>query len=180
MAFKKPFEYELSPREIDPGTRWITLRLKNVGDQPIKSLDLRLNSLDTYSISVQGLGRFWGLLAPGEEMEFPFQVIADSHGRLYGSVDGWQDGERFHWESPGMPVSVGGAAAELISVSATARAGATANNCAPANDSGLAMCSVHAESPFVRSSAYRMVGKSCCHPHHRCGATRTRNTAMAR
>ncbi|KPL21836.1 MAG: hypothetical protein AMJ93_08695 [Anaerolineae bacterium SM23_84] len=120
MAVKHPIMYELSPQKIDPGTRWLTLRLKNVGEEALRSLDVRLNSLDTYSISVQGLGRFWGLLAGGDEMEFPFQVLADSSGRLYASIDGWKVDERFHWESPGVLISVGEPMAELVSLYAVA------------------------------------------------------------
>jgi hypothetical protein len=120
MALKHPIEYELRPRQIEPGTRWLTLRLKNVGGEPLRSLDVRLNSLDTYSVSVQGLGRFWGLMPAGEEMEFPFQVLADSSGRLYASIDAWKDREQFHWESPGVLIAVGEPMAELVTLSAVA------------------------------------------------------------
>jgi hypothetical protein len=120
MALKHPIEYELRPRRIEPGTRWLTLRLKNIGEEALRSLDVRLNSLDTYSVSVQGMGRFWGLLSPSDEMEFPFQVLADSSGRLYASIDAWRDKEQFHWESPGVLISVGEPIAELVTLSAVA------------------------------------------------------------
>jgi len=120
MALKYPIQYELNPRKVEPGMRWLTLRLTNAGDSELKSLDVRLNSLDTYSINVQGLSKFWGLLPPDEETEFPFQVQATQSGRLYASIDAWKDGERFHWESPGVLISVGEARAELVSMYAVA------------------------------------------------------------
>lgn len=117
MAVRYPLEYELEPRQIEPGTRWLTLTLKNVGDRDLTSLDVRLNSLDDYSISVLKRGLFISALQPGEEKTRAFQVTADLTGRLYATVDGYKGGTlEFHWESPGILVTVGQEVAELVSL----------------------------------------------------------------
>jgi hypothetical protein len=116
MALRYPLEYDLTPTHVEPGMRWLKLRLRNVGDRDLTSLDVRLNSLDTYSIAVQGMGLFVTALRPQEEHVRAFQVSADMTGRVYVSVDGWQEGEQFHWESPGILVTVGEEVAELVSL----------------------------------------------------------------
>jgi len=116
MAIKYPIEYDMMPKSIDPGRHWVTLTLKNIGTQDLTGLDINLNSLDAYSISVLGTGSYVSILKPDESRELPFQVSANRTGSLYLTVDGWKDGERFHWESPGMPVTVGAEVAELVSL----------------------------------------------------------------
>ena len=116
MAIKYPLEYELTPTSIDTGRHWVTLRLKNIGTQDLTGLDINMNSLDAYSISVLGTGSYVSILKPDESRELPFQVSANRTGSLYVTLDGWKDGERFHWESPGMPVTVGAEVAELVSL----------------------------------------------------------------
>ena len=116
MTTKHPLEYELTPKEIDTGRHWMTLSLRNIGAQELTGLDVNLNSLDAYSISVLGTGSYVAMLGPDESLELPFQVSADRTGRVYVTLDGWQDGERFHWESPEIPVTVGAEAAELVSL----------------------------------------------------------------
>lgn len=116
MAIKYPLEYELTPKSIATGRHWVTLSLQNIGAQDLTGLDASLNSLDAYSISVLGTGSYISILSPNERRELPFQVSANRTGSLYVTVDGWQDGERFHWESPGIPVTVGAEVAELVSL----------------------------------------------------------------
>jgi hypothetical protein len=116
MAIKYPLEFELNPDSMDAGRHWVTLRLRNIGAQDLTGLDITLNSLDAYSISVLGTGSYIAVLKPNEEREIPFQVSANRTGSLYVAIDGWKDGGRFHWESPGMPVTVGAEAAELVSL----------------------------------------------------------------
>ena len=48
MRLKYPIEYELNPTEIDKGTQWLTLKLKNTGSKTLKRLDVELHSLDTF------------------------------------------------------------------------------------------------------------------------------------
>jgi hypothetical protein len=109
-------EYEVTPTSIEPGMRWLTLRVKNVGSETLTGLDARLNSLDAYSISVYGTGSYISVLSPGEEHIIPFQVSANTTTSLYATLDGWQKGELFHWESPATIVNVGQEVAELVSL----------------------------------------------------------------
>jgi hypothetical protein len=118
MAAKFPIEYDLRPTGLDEGQRRMTLALQNVGDDRLEELEAKLNSLDTYSISVSSPAEYVGSLEPGEEIQVPFQVLANATGRLYVSLDGQRDGEPFHWESPNIRVAVGLGSAELVSFSA--------------------------------------------------------------
>ncbi len=116
MATRFPLEYEIKPKSVPAGMRWLTLRLKNIGTEPLTGLDVRLNSLDAYSISVYGTSSYIAVLSLGEEQLIPFQVAANGTTSVYATVDGWQDGDTFHWETPGMLVIVGEEAAELVSL----------------------------------------------------------------
>lgn len=116
MPTRHPLEYELSPDKIDRGLHWLTLRLKNVGDEPLLGLGVRLDSMDDYSIAVIGEGEYVGSLELGADVEIPYRVSADLTGRVYVSVEGWLDDERFEWESPGLKITVGQPVAELVSV----------------------------------------------------------------
>lgn len=116
MGTRHPIDYQVSPREIDRGMHWISLRLKNIGDDPLTALGVRLHSMDDYSIAVAGTGNYIESLAPGEAQEIPYRVSADLTGRVYASVEGWKGEDRFEWESPGILIKVGEAPAELVSV----------------------------------------------------------------
>ena len=121
MLTRYPMQYELEPRGVAVGLRWLALRLKNVGDEPLLGLDVRLNSLDTGSIYVYGTGTFLTALGPDEEVELHFQVSANSTGSLYVALDGMKDGEPFLWESLPIVVKVGLQVAELVSLFAMTR-----------------------------------------------------------
>jgi hypothetical protein len=116
MAVKHPIEYELVPKNLSAGMRWLTLHLKNVGESNLIGLDARLNSLDAYDIYVYGTGSYLAVLKPGDQEIVPFQTLATATGRVYASLDGWQGATLFHWESPRIPVSVGEDVAELMSL----------------------------------------------------------------
>ena len=45
MRTKYPIEYELNPTKVDRGTHWLTLKLKNIGSETLKELDVQLHSL---------------------------------------------------------------------------------------------------------------------------------------
>jgi hypothetical protein len=113
MAIRQPIQYDINPKNIDVGTRWLGLTLRNIGTEKLARLDVRLNSLDAYSISVYGTGNSISALAPNEEQMISFQVLANSTGSLYITLDGWREEQPFHWESPGVLVRVGKAKAEL-------------------------------------------------------------------
>lgn len=116
MALKYPIEYELNPKNVNAGMRWLTLRLKNVGAENLIGLDVKLNSLDAYDIYVYGTGSYLAVLKPGEEEIVPFQTLATATGSVYASLDGWEGAALFHWESPRIVVNVGEDVAKLMSL----------------------------------------------------------------
>ncbi len=116
MPKKPPLEYSLSPREIEAGVRWITLSLRNTGDEDLEQISVQLNSTDTYKLDVHGTGSFVSVLRPNETQNLPFQVTAQGTAKLYATADGWRGEEPFHWESPGRRIVVGLEVAELVSL----------------------------------------------------------------
>ena len=116
MALRYPIEYELTPKNIKARRRWLSLRLKNVSSNTISALDIRLNSLDVYSVSVYGTGSYVSVLQPDEEIILPFQVQANASGSVYVTADGFRDGVNFHWETPAVPLTVGEEVAKLVSL----------------------------------------------------------------
>lgn len=116
MPTKEPFQYALEPREMEPGMRWLALSLRNIGSQNLTALDVKLNSLDAYSIGVGGTGSYVALLEPQEEKTRAFQISANITTQVYASVDGYRDGRPFHWESPALRIQVGRDVAELLSM----------------------------------------------------------------
>jgi hypothetical protein len=116
MTVKYPIEYELNPKNVNAGMRWLTLRLKNVGETNLIGLDVKLNSLDAYDIYVYGTGRYVAVLKPGEQEIVPFQTLATATGKVYASLDGWQGTALFHWESPRITVNVGEDVAKVMSL----------------------------------------------------------------
>ena len=113
---KFPLEYELTPNALDAGRHWVSLRLKNIGAESLTGLDVKLNSLDAYSLGVLGTGSYLSILGSNEEETLPFQVSANRTGSLYVTIDGWKDGEKFHWESPAVFITVGEEVAELVNL----------------------------------------------------------------
>ena len=67
MAIKYPIQYELNPKGASAGMRWLTLSIKNIGNENLIGLDVKLNSLDAYDIYVYGTGSYVAVLKPGEE-----------------------------------------------------------------------------------------------------------------
>ena len=116
MAKKKPVEYDLTPRTTSAGLRWLSLTVKNVGAKNLIGLDVKLNSLDGYSIYVYGTGGFIQVLKPGEEATLPFQALVNTTDRVYVSLDGWQGAGLFHWESPRIQIRVGEDGPTLVSL----------------------------------------------------------------
>ncbi len=116
MTVRNPIQYIVEPRTISAGMSWLTLTLTNVGDESLGDLDVRLNSLDTWSIQVYGVGEHLLLLEPGAREQIHFRVSSTASGRVYVSLDGWRGEEPFHWESPGVLVRVSEEPAELVSL----------------------------------------------------------------
>ncbi len=102
--YKYPIDYELTPSEIDIGTNWVTLKLKNIGSETLKDLDIQLHSLDTYNLTVYGTGLFGAGhylpdLGPNEEKEVVFRVNAIGSANVYVTIKARKDGKYFRWES---------------------------------------------------------------------------------
>jgi hypothetical protein len=104
--YKYPMEYEVTPSVIDKGTNWVTLRLKNIGSETLKELDIQLHSLDTYNLTVYGpgllgAGHYLSELGPNKEKEVVFRVNALGPADVYATIKGRKFGEKkyFWWES---------------------------------------------------------------------------------
>jgi len=102
--YKYPFEYELNPSEIEKGSNWVTLKLKNIGNEILTDLDVQLHSVDTYNLSVfgswfYGAGQFIAKLGPNEEKDLLFRVNAVGSADLYATIKMSRDGKYFWWES---------------------------------------------------------------------------------
>ena len=116
MGTRYPLAYELSPRRVKPGTRWLTLQLENIGSEELTGLDVRLHAVDPYGISVYGTGSYVTSLPPKKEQVIAFRVSANTTSSLYGTVEGWRGMAPFYWETPDMLVMVGQQVAELLNL----------------------------------------------------------------
>ncbi|HXX95699.1 MAG TPA: hypothetical protein VEL11_01100 [Candidatus Bathyarchaeia archaeon] len=110
---KYPFEYELSPETLEPGTRWLTLRLKNIGNDSMHNLDINMHSTDSLQISLRKSSDHIFRLTPDEDRLLSFQVDAHGTTSLYFSVRYFKEGGSFHWDSPWIREQVHGEVAEL-------------------------------------------------------------------
>ena len=111
MKYKYPIEYELNPTEIEKGTNWVTLKLKNIGNETLNNLDVQLHSADTYNLSVYGswwfgAGQHVRELGPDKEIELVFRVNAIGSADAYATIKGRKDGKAFWWESSWMNIYV--------------------------------------------------------------------------
>ena len=116
IRHKHPLEYELTPDTLTKGTHWLTLWLKNIGDQPLHNLNVKIHSTDSLQISFRNWSDFIIRINPGEEKYLPFE--ADVHGpaALYVTITYYKEGGSFHWDSPWMRQKVIGDVAELESI----------------------------------------------------------------
>jgi hypothetical protein len=118
---KYPIEYELTPREIDVGTNWITLTLKNIGDEALQYLDIQLHSLDTYNLTVYGLGLFGAghyvpRLESNEEKELVFRVNAVGSANVYVTIKASGTRRHFTWDSGWTNIKISEEKAEIGSL----------------------------------------------------------------
>lgn len=116
MRMKYPLEIEMVPKEIDTGTRWVTLRLKNIGKKNLRNLDVQLNSRDTFFLRPLSPSKFIFELPPGEEEWLSYQISAEGSADLYVTIDGYEEDKFFTFESPNINLKVIGQLAELQSV----------------------------------------------------------------
>ncbi len=113
MRLKRPFEYKIKPKQVEKGTRWITVDIKNVSTDELTQLDVQLHSLDSYFIGIYGTGSYVSELNPEETRSIPFQITANGTSSVYVTVTGYRDGVYFYWESPMEEIKVGAEVAEL-------------------------------------------------------------------
>jgi hypothetical protein len=121
MRIKFPIQYELIPQIVEAGTSWVVLSLKNIGNEELSNLDVRLHSTDTYNLVVTSISRFVHKLIPSQEVKLDYQVSAYSSSLIYTTIDGLKNDERYHTESPLMRIRVLPEIAELVSVFAMAK-----------------------------------------------------------
>lgn len=110
---KFPFEYEFSPNTLEKGTQWLTLGLKNVGDESLHALDIMMHSADSHQISFRSPSGYINRILPDEECFVGFQVDAHGTTDLYFSIRYYKEGGSFHWDSPWIRNKVLGEVAEL-------------------------------------------------------------------
>jgi hypothetical protein len=113
MRLKRPFEYKIKPKQVEKGTRWITVDIKNVSTDELTQLDVQLHSLDSYFIGIYGTGSYVSELNPEETRSIPFQITAHGPSSVYVTLTGYRDGVYFYWESPMEEIKVGAEVAEL-------------------------------------------------------------------
>ena len=113
IRFRYPLEYELIPDILEKSTQWLTLRLKNVGDDSLHNLDIKMHSTDTLQISFNSSSGYIHRLTPDEEQHLNFQVNVHGTTALYISIRYFKEGGSFHWDSPWIREEVLGEVAEL-------------------------------------------------------------------
>lgn len=116
MKTKLPFEFDITPDKILPGTHWVSVHLKNLSNDTITNLDIKLHSIDPYFVSVLGTGKYIPEILPGEEKTTPFQIEATISTELFVTIDGIRSGEDFFWDSPTVEIDVGVTSARLRNV----------------------------------------------------------------
>ena len=101
LRWKYPFEYEVTAEQIEKGTNWLTLRLKNISKEILRGLDIQLHSLDTYYLTVYGTGFYRMYLGSDkEEKDLVFQVNVLGSADVYVTIRARKEGgDYFVWES---------------------------------------------------------------------------------
>jgi hypothetical protein len=117
--YKYPIEYELSPTEVEKGTNWVTLKLKNTSRNNLRGVDIQLHSLDSYRLSVYGIwygfgpGQYLKELKPNEEVELVFRINAFGSADVYATIKAREEKNNFWWESSWTRIHVSEEKAEL-------------------------------------------------------------------
>ncbi len=106
MALNPPFEYSITPERVEPGTHWVSVHLKNIGNKPLMNMDVRLISNDPLRIRSVDRGGYVNMLNPGEERAVPVQIEANQGSWVYLHVEYWLDDEMLYWESPNVWIKV--------------------------------------------------------------------------
>ena len=91
----------MTAEQIEKGTNWLTLRLKNISKETLRGLDIQLHSLDTYYLTVYGTGFYRKYLeSDKEEKDLVFQVNVLGSADVYLTIRTRKEGgDYFLWES---------------------------------------------------------------------------------
>jgi len=116
MRIVYPIEFELNPKDMDNGIHWVSLRLKNIGNEELENLNIKAHTLDSYSINILGTEQHVSKLSPNEETIISFQIEAAVTGEVYASVSASTSKGPVSIDSPWVTINVVGNAAELVSV----------------------------------------------------------------
>jgi hypothetical protein len=117
--YKYPMMYEVTPVVIDKGTSWLNLKLKNIGNETLRALDIQLHSQDAYYLTIYGglwgfgAGQYLSELRPSKEKEVVFRVIALGSADVYATVKALKDGKHFWWESGWINIKLSEEKAEI-------------------------------------------------------------------
>jgi len=116
--YKYPIEYKVTPKDIDKGTNWITLKLKNIGSETLRGLDIQLHSLDTYNLTVYGTGlygagQYLTELGSNKEKELFFRVNAYGSAEVYATIKARRGEKYFWWESGWTNIKISEEKAEI-------------------------------------------------------------------
>ena len=103
----------MGPDTLEKGTKWLTLSLKNVGDESLHSLDIAMHSADSHQISFRNPSSYINRLQPEEEIfsELPGRRSCNDSFILQYPI--FKEGGSFHWDSPWIRNKVLGEVAEL-------------------------------------------------------------------
>ena len=77
IRVKHPIEYELTPDAVERGSHWLTVRIKNTGDNDLQNLNVKMHSLDSIHISFRNPNHYIYDLEPNEEKYFEVEVEAN-------------------------------------------------------------------------------------------------------
>jgi hypothetical protein len=116
IKIRHPVEFEIIPERVERGTKWVTIRIRNLSDNTLKSLDINLNSRDSFFLEPLGTGKYIFELKPNEEELLPFQVQASASTDVYVSINGIENENAFYMESPDIPIRVSDQPADLRSM----------------------------------------------------------------
>jgi hypothetical protein len=106
LKFRYPIEYELEPTNVEKGIHWLTLKIKNIGVETLRRLDVRLHSTDTFCLTVYGEGHFIAELKPDVQQEVVTRVSVSGSADVYATIGARKDGEGFWWDSGYMDITV--------------------------------------------------------------------------
>ena len=106
----------MSPESLQRGHHWLSLMVKNLGNQKLEQLDVKVHPSDSLRISFDYPSDYISSLDPKESRTLYFQVDAEGTTDLYVSVSCLKGGNYFYWDSPWVRERVVGEKTELESV----------------------------------------------------------------